>query len=93
MIFPDSQGVVPTAVESWGCPHCETNKVLQGENNQGGDSEVCVNRMKMFAMALEFVILNEGGASDEKQEGEQVEDAVDALANALLLGSVGRLQT
>lgn len=93
MVFPDSHGVVPAAVENRGCPHCETDKVLQGENNQGDDAEVCVNRMEMLAMALEFVILNECGASDEEQERQQVEGAVDALTNTLLLGSVGRLQT
>lgn len=92
MILPDSLGIVVATIQSRGCPHGETDEVLQAKNDQGGDTEVCVNGMEMLAMALEFVILNKGGASDEEQQREQIEGAVDALANSLLLGSVGGLQ-
>ena len=46
----------------------------------------------MRALIPTFVVLDDDEACEDAEEGEGVEGGVHALAHALLLGRVGRLQ-
>lgn len=93
MILPDSLGIIHAAIQGWGSPHGETNTILEEKNDRSDDTEISMDRVKVRTVVCNLVILDDGHASNKDQEGHEVETGMYALADALLLCRMSRLQT
>lgn len=92
MVLPDGLGVVLTSIQLRRSPHGEADEVLQQEHYGSNDAEIAVHRVEMRIVALLLVVLNDGNASDEGEERQKVQQAVDTLPEALLIACMGGLE-
>lgn len=93
VVLPDGLGLVDAAKHAGDPPHQKADEVLDQQDDAGGDAQVAVDAMKVAAGSLsELVGLDDDDAGGEEEEGEEVEDGVEAGARDLFVGGPGGLE-
>jgi hypothetical protein len=92
VIFPNGLSLLVSAVETWGCPHGEADKVLEQEYDGCDDTQVSVNGVEVRLIVGYLVVLDDDNSGSERQEGKKIEGSMNPLTSTLLLCSVGRLE-
>ena len=85
MVFPDSLGIIFSAVEIWEVILRDTNNGLDSKENVRDESENSVRRNEVCSTVVNFVVFDHDKSGQECEDGGAVQDCMDVRASALLL--------